>query len=409
MACCTVHRLWKRAAHTHATGVINSPDFTSWKKNSGRPPIYPTEFVHEGVKDVPLRKRRTQWKLATSMGVLKTTDQCWIVASTIHVHSNSLKPILTEENKLARLLMANHFQDPQDPSKYQDMCDCIHLDEKWFFLTHEKECYLLVSDEKNPKHCIKHKSHITKVMFLCTVARPRFNTSANSWWDGKLGIWPIGDWEPVQQGSKNRPKGMLVWKNKMVTKDVYRDLLINKPIPAILDKWPRRDRMSRTIYIQQDGAKNHIREDDKEFNNTLMEQEIDMKLYTQTPNSPDVNLLDLGFFWAIQSFNDASPKNEEELIQSVQDAYKNYLQHKLNQTWLTLQSCFNQIILHHGDNDYSIEHISKAKLEWQGQLPDILDVVDDDVYKTNDEMNDESDRESTFYNKNNESNSSKNT
>ena len=343
------------------------------------------------------------------MGVLKTTVQCWIVASIIHVHSNLLKPILTEENKLARLLMANHFQDPQDPSKYQDMCDCIHLDEKWFFLTREKECYLLVLDEKNPKHCIKHRSHIMKVMFLCTVVRPHFNTSANSWWDGKLGIWPIGDWEPVQQGLKNRPKGMLVWKNKMVTKDVYRDLLINKLIPAILDKWPRRDRMSRTIYIQQDGVKNHICEDDKEFNNTLMEQEIDMKLYMQTPNSPDVNLLDLGFFWAIQSFNDASPKNEEELIQLVQDAYKNYLQHKLNQTWLTIQSCFHQIILHHGDNDYSIEHISKAKLEWQGQLPDVLDVVDDDVYETNDEMNDKSDRESTFYNENDESNSSKNT
>ena len=82
--------------------------------------------------------------------------------------------------------------------------------------------------------------------------------------------------------------------------------------------------MSRTIYIQQDGVKNHIHEDDKEFNNALMEQDIDAKLYMQTPNSPDVNLLDLGFVWAIQSFNDASPNNEEELIQSVQDAYENY-------------------------------------------------------------------------------------
>ena len=334
------------------------------------------------------------------MGVSKTTVQRWIVASTIRVHSNLLKPILTEENKLARLLMTNHFRDPQDPSKYQDMHDRIHLDEKWFFLTREKECYLLVLDKKNPKCCVRHKFHITKVMFLCAVARLRFNTSANSWWDGKLGIWPIGDWEPAQRRSKNRPKGMLVWKNKMVTKIVHRDLLINKLIPAILDKWPRRDRMSRTIYIQQDGVKNHIREDDKEFNNELTEQEINAKLYTQTPNSPDVNLLDLGFFRAIQSFNNASRKNEAELIQLVQDAYKNYLWHKLNRTWLTLQSCLNQIILHHGDYDYSIEHISKAKLEWQGQLLDVLDVVDNDVYEMNDETNDESD---------DKSNSSKNT
>ena len=145
------------------------------------------------------------------MGVSKTTVQCWIVASTIHVHSNSLKPILTEENKLARLLMANHFRDPQDPSKYQDMCDCIHLD------------------------------------------------------------------------------------SKTVTKEVYRELLISKMILAILENWPRRDRMSRTIFIQQDSVKSHICEDDKEFNNALMEQDIDAKLYMQTLISPDVNLLDLVF------------------------------------------------------------------------------------------------------------------
>ena len=221
--------------------------------------------------------------------------------------------------------MANHFRDPQDPSKYQDMHDHIHLDEKWFFLTQEKEHYLLLSDEKNQKHCVKHKSHITKVMFLCAVARPCLNPSANSWWDRKLGIWPIGDWEPAKWRSKNRPKGMLVWKNKTVTRYVYRDLLISKLIPAILEKWPRRDRMSRTIYIHQDSAKNHVHEDDKEFNNALMEQDIDAKLYTQTPNSPDVNLLDLGFCRAIQSFNNALLKNEEELIQLDMEAYMNYL------------------------------------------------------------------------------------
>ena len=55
-------------------------------------------------------------------------------------------------------------------------------------------------------------------MFLCAVARPCFNLCSNSWRDGKLGIWPIGDWEPAKWKSKNRPKGTLVWKNKLVTK-----------------------------------------------------------------------------------------------------------------------------------------------------------------------------------------------
>ena len=53
--------------------------------------------------------------------------------------------------------------------------------------------------------------------------------------------------------------------------------------------------MSRKLFIQQDSAKNHICEDDKEFNDALLEVNINSVLYTQTLNSPDVNLLDLGF------------------------------------------------------------------------------------------------------------------
>ena len=144
--------------------------------------------MQEGVKNVPLRKWHTQQKLVTSMGVSKTTVHHWIVASTICVQYNSLKPILTEENKWARVEMAMYFRDPEDPMKYQDMWDQIHVDEKWFFLSWEKERYLLLPEEKNLKCCIKHKSHIMKVMFLCAVARPHDNPCSKTWWDGKLGI-----------------------------------------------------------------------------------------------------------------------------------------------------------------------------------------------------------------------------
>ena len=140
-------------------------------------------------------------------------------------------------------------------------------------------------------------------MYLCAVARPCFNPCSNSWWDSKLGIWPIGDCKPVKWKSKNRPKGTLVWKNNIVTKEVYCDLLISKLIPSILEKWPRRNMLSRKFFIQQDGAKNHISCNDKLFNDGLVKNSIIATLYTQAANSPDVNLLDLGFFRAIQSFN----------------------------------------------------------------------------------------------------------
>ena len=94
----------------------------------------------------------------------------WIVDSTIRVHSNSLKPVLTEENKVDQLIMVLDSRDPQDPTKFLDMMDHIHVDEKWFFLSQQKERYLLLLEEKNPKRYAKSKSHITKVMFLCAIA-----------------------------------------------------------------------------------------------------------------------------------------------------------------------------------------------------------------------------------------------
>ena len=92
-------------------------------------------------------------------------------------------------------------------------------------------------------------------------------------------------------------------------------------------------------------------------NKAWMENGINGKHYTQAENSPDVNLLDLGFFRVIKSFNDAVLTNEEELTQAVSMVYKSHPRKKLNHTWLTLQCCFNQIIKNNRDNDYNIDRI----------------------------------------------------
>ena len=96
------------------------------------------------------------------------------------------------------------------------------------------------------------------------------------------------------------------------------------------------DQLLRRIFIQQDGVNNHISENDRVFKEALLEKGINGELYTQVANSPDINLLGLRFLRVIQSFNDAAPKNEEELIQAVSMAYENYLQNKINCTRLTL-------------------------------------------------------------------------
>ena len=228
-------------------------------------------------------------------------------------------------------------------------------------------------------------------MFLCAVARPRYDMNKNTWFDGKIGIWPIGKWEPAKRSSKKHAKGIPVWKNQSRTWDVYQEYLIQKLLPAIKQKWPTNN---GRIQLQQDGAKSHILDDNEEFKEVVDDMGLNLTVYTQSPNSPDTNILDLGFFTPIQSFNDDCPTNEGELIKSVEKAYGEYPLRKLNHVWLTLQSCFNMIIENDGGNDYKILHMGKESLEQRGLLPQVLDVTPTANAWLNPMMEDDSDQDS---------------
>ena len=101
-------------------------------------------------------------------------------------------------------------------------------------------------------------------MFLCAVARPRFDTARNCTFDGKIGVWAFVEKKAALKKSKNRKRGALELKPiPVVNKEVSRTFLITRVIPAIEAKWPAEDR-HQTIYIQQDNAKTHVSVNDKE-------------------------------------------------------------------------------------------------------------------------------------------------
>jgi hypothetical protein len=56
----------------------------------------------------------------------------------------------------------------------------------------------------------------------------------------------------IHLGLLNQESGATVWENTKMTQAVYRNLLENERIPAIMTMWPIRQ---KTIRIQQDGAK----------------------------------------------------------------------------------------------------------------------------------------------------------
>lgn len=80
--------------------------------------------------------------------------------------------------------------------------DVIHIDEKWFYLTKVKQTYYLLPDEEPPHRQTKSKCFIMKVMFMASVARPRYDANRKQWFDGKIGVWLFVFKEKAKRDSK---------------------------------------------------------------------------------------------------------------------------------------------------------------------------------------------------------------
>ena len=156
-------------------------------------------------------------------------------------------------------------------------------------------------------------------MFLAAVARPRYDDHGVMTFDGKIGIWPFTYQDFAKRRSPYRERGEEVTKVlSSVTKDVSRDYMVNKLLPAIKALWPASER-GRIIYIQQDNAKTHIAVNDSVFCAAAQADGWDIRLTCQPPNSPDLNILDLGFFAALQAlFEKMSPGKIADIVAKVQ-------------------------------------------------------------------------------------------
>lgn len=148
-----------------------------------------------------------------------------------------------------------------------------------------------------------------------------------------------------------------------------REYLINKVLPAILEKWPFGDR-NTPIIIHQDNAKMHIDPNDEEFRSAVSKYGLNVQLICQPPNSPDLNVLDLDFFSAIQSQqHQEAPKTIDDLINAVDKAYDEFSSIKSNHIFLTLQQCMTEKLKCRGSFSYKIPHMGKVSLERNGKLP----------------------------------------
>ncbi|KAM3201479.1 hypothetical protein P3L10_033842 [Capsicum annuum] len=209
------------------------------------------------VKEIPLYRRTNIRSLAFAMNMAKSTVFQRVKDGTLRPHSNSIKPQLTEGNK--------------------------------------------------------------KVMFMAAVAHPQFDENGIELFSGKIGIFSFVVKEAAKWNSKNRTVGTMETKPiQSVTRDITRAFLIENVLPAIRAKWPASD-SNNPIFLQQDNARPHIGNNDLEFIEAARQDGFDMRLCFQPSNSPDLNVLDLSFFRAIQSLQyQKAPKNVDELVEAVE-------------------------------------------------------------------------------------------
>ncbi|XP_042026773.1 uncharacterized protein LOC121773917 [Salvia splendens] len=285
------------------------------------------------VRELSVLERSNIRKLAYKLDVSKSTVGRFVKEHKLRPHTNAIKPILTSSNKVARMRWSlSHIQPliANDMLKYHPMHNVVHIDEKWFYMTKTSD-------------------------------RPHFAENGEVIFDGKVGIFPFTTMEPAKRKSKNIPRGTLEIKPiQSLNKEVMRACLIQNIIPTIKEKWP--ENMSKEIFIQQDNDKPHIHHNDADF-------------LCQQPQSPDCNVLDLGYFRAIQSLQDDKvAKGVDELLRNVHSSFDELSPYTLNNVFLTLQGCLTEILKVQGCNSYKTPHMNKERLARMGTLPDVLEV-----------------------------------
>ncbi|XP_057530016.1 uncharacterized protein LOC130808575 [Amaranthus tricolor] len=222
------------------------------------------------------------------MGVSQSTVWRWKTKEIIRKHTNAIKPLLNDKNKLDRLIfcLSSCILDDEGINfRFNDMSNSVHIDEKLFYLTRTQQTYYLTPDRNL------------------------------SFYNSSFSLEELKEQEERE----------------------HRDQT------SIRNKWPQE--ASKKIFIQQENAKPHILDDDLRFREAATFEGFDFHLVQQPPNSPDMNVLDLGFFRSIQALqHKKSAYNYTQMVRAVTNAFESLQPSTMKFVWITLQACKVEVI-----------------------------------------------------------------
>ncbi|OWZ06189.1 hypothetical protein PHMEG_00021588 [Phytophthora megakarya] len=157
-----------------------------------------------------------------------------------------------------------------------------------------------------------------------------------------------------------------------MTKTLYKTMLAKKLFPAIRKKWPGK---TNVLQVQQDNAGPHVAGFDADIVKAGEQGGWNIEFVSQPPRLPDLNVLDLGVFNALQALQ-LKTTTSNGLIYAVQKAFVDLNPATIDKCFITLQKVMQTVILHEGRNDYKLPQVRKDN-SFGLKMPEPLTVEED--------------------------------
>lgn len=247
----------------------------------------------------------------------------------------------------------------------------LQCDEKWFYIKRDKKIVKLLPGQTAQQQAVKHKSHIVKIMFVAVIGVPQ-TLPDGTWFDGKLGIWPMTEMAPAVRNSANRPAGAPVITPINMNCENYRHLCLGEG--GVLEKIKQKLGCCRNarIVIQHDGATPHTGEGtEAALNMAGVEDGWNIQWERQPAQSPDCNKCDLGFFASLQKkvFEaNTDMKSMSDLTNAMMTAANEYDCQTLERLHATQYAVFREILKAGGKNDYKLPHTGVTARQSRGEV-----------------------------------------
>ena len=141
--CCraTASRIWTRAREAGVMLDLSEADVASCIRGKSGRKRKDRGDVMRVIKSIPLQNRTTLRSTAHALDIPYTSLQRMCKQGELQRLTSTVRPMLSSTNKLARIRFClSHLQNS---STFHHCYNHVHIDEKFFNITKQKETYIL--------------------------------------------------------------------------------------------------------------------------------------------------------------------------------------------------------------------------------------------------------------------------